>query len=104
MVMRIKKNDTVVILSGKDKGKKGEVIEILPKKDKVLVKGVAVVSRHAKARKQGETPGIKKQESYIDISKVMPLCASCQKPSRVGSSLLEDGKKARACKRCNEIF
>ena len=66
MVARIKKNDTVVVLSGKDKGKTGSVIEILPKKGKVMVKGVAVVTRHVKARKQGEVPGIKKEETYID--------------------------------------
>ena len=104
MVMRVKKNDTVIVLSGKDKGKRGSVVDILPKKGKVVVKGVAVVTRHAKARKQGEMAGIKKQESFIDISNVMPLCASCQKPCRVGSSVLEGGKKARSCKRCHEIF
>ena len=70
MVARIKKNDTVVVLSGKDKDKKGTVIEVLPKKGKVLVKDIALVTRHVKARKQGEVSGIKKEESYINASMI----------------------------------
>lgn len=104
MVARIKKNDTVVVLTGKDKGKTGSVIEILPKKGKVVVKGVAVITRHVKARKQGDVPGIKKEESYIDEAKVMPVCTACQKPCRVNSKLLENNKRARVCGRCKEIF
>jgi large subunit ribosomal protein L24 len=67
----IKKGDSVYVLSGKDRGKKGVVIAILPKKGKVMVKDVAVVTRHVKAKKQGETSGIKREEQYIDISNVM---------------------------------
>lgn len=69
--MHIKKNDTVVILSGKDKGKKGTVLEILPKKGKVKVRDVAIVVRHVKARKQGESSAIIRSEAFIDLSKVM---------------------------------
>ena len=104
MVMRVKKNDTVMVITGKDKGKQGSVIEIEPKKGLVLIKGVAIATRHVKARKQGEVSGIKKQESFIDASKVMPVCTACQKPCRVASAILESGKRARACKRCHEIF
>lgn len=104
MVMRVKKNDTVMVISGKDKGKQGTVIGIEPKKGMVLVKGVAIATHHAKARKQGDVAGIKKQESFIDASNVMPVCTACQKPCRVGSAVLESGKKARTCKRCSEIF
>ena len=68
----IKKGDSVYVLSGKDRGKKGVVIAILPKKGKVMVKDVAVVTRHVKAKKQGETSGIKREEQYIDISNVTP--------------------------------
>ncbi|MDZ4153113.1 50S ribosomal protein L24, partial [Methylicorpusculum sp.] len=85
-------------------GKQGTVLSIEPKKGKVLVKGIAIATHHAKARKQGDVSGIKKQESFIDASKVMPVCTACQKPCRVGSTVLESGKKARACKRCREIF
>ena len=71
--MHIKRGDNVYVLSGKDKGKTGEVIAVLPKKGKVMVKGIAVATRHVKARKQGETSGIRKEESYIDASKVMSV-------------------------------
>jgi len=92
---RIKKNDTVVILTGKDKGKRGAVIAILPKKGKVKVKGVAIVTKHSKARRQGETPSIKKLESYIDISNVMPVCAKEGKPCRVNYVVSDKGAKTR---------
>ncbi len=104
MVARIRKNDTVVVLSGKDKDKKGSVIEVLPEKGKVLVKEIAIVTRHVKARKQGETPGIKKEESYINASIVMPVCTSCKKACRVNAKVMEDGRRARVCNRCEEIF
>ncbi len=71
MKQHIKKGDLVYVLNGKDKGKKGTVLRVLPKKKKVMVKGVALVTRHYKARKQGETSGIKKVERYIDVSNVM---------------------------------
>lgn len=73
MKLRIKKGDQVYVLTGKDRGKKGVVIAILPKKDKVMVKGIAVVTRHVKARKQGEVSGIKREERFIHISNVMPV-------------------------------
>lgn len=104
MVARIRKNDTVVVLSGKDKDKQGTVIQISPKRGKLVVKGIALLTRHVKARKQGEVSGIKKQEGYIDLSNVMPVCALCQKPCRVGSKLLENGTRVRTCKRCKEVF
>lgn len=104
MVARIKKNDTVVVLSGKDKDKKGTVIEVLPKKDKVLVKDIALVTRHAKARKQGEVSGIKKEESYVPSSILMPVCVSCKQPCRVNAKVIESGKRVRVCNRCEEIF
>lgn len=69
----IKKNETVLVITGKDKGKKGVVLEVLPKKNKVLVKGVAITTRHVKARRQGEVAGIKKEENYIHISNVVPV-------------------------------
>ena len=104
MVARIKKNDTVVVLSGKDRDKKGTVIEVLPKKGKVLVKDIAIVTRHAKASKQGEVSGIKKEESYVDASSLMPVCVSCKQPCRVNAKLIENGKRVRVCNRCEEIF
>jgi large subunit ribosomal protein L24 len=102
-MMRIKKNNTVVVISGKDKGKQGPVIEILANKNKIKVKDVAVVTRHVKARRQGETGGIIKSEAFIDMSKVMPLCGSCKKAT-VPKVKLVDNKKMLACKRCEEII
>ncbi len=103
-MMRIRKNDTVRVMSGKDKGKEGMVLAILPKKEKVKVKGVAIVTRHLKARKQGEVSRIKKEEAFIYLSKVMPVCASCKKACRVGIKTLENGSSARVCMRCTEIM
>jgi large subunit ribosomal protein L24 len=104
MVARIKKNDLVRVITGKDKNKEGSVIQVLPKKGKVLVKDVAVITRHVKPRKTGEPGGIRKEESYIRLSKVMPVCTACKKAARVSSKQLESGKRARMCSRCKEIF
>lgn len=105
-MMRIKKNDTVVVISGKEKDKQGQVIDVLSKKgkvNKVRIQGLGLVVRHAKARKQGEVSAIKKIETYFDVSKVMPICASCKKPCRLNATVVE-GKKARMCNRCEEVF
>lgn len=103
MLSHIKKNDRVHVLTGKDKNKQGTVIEVLPKKGKVLIKDIALVTRHLKARKQGEVAEIKKQESYINISNVMLICTSCHKPARINAQFLENGKKVRICNRCKQI-
>lgn len=103
-MMRVKKNDTVIILSGKDKNKQGKIIEILQKKDKVMVKGVSLATKHLKARKQGDVAGIKEIEGYISSSNVMPICTSCHKPVRINSAILSTGKKVRVCNRCKEVF
>lgn len=104
MVARVKKDDMVMVLSGKDKGKQGSVIAILPKKGKVMVKEVAVMTKHVKARKAGEISGIRKEESFIDLSNVMPVCSSCKKACRVNSKSLDSGKRIRVCNRCKETF
>lgn len=103
-MMRIKKNDNVVVVSGKDKDKQGKVIEVVPKKDKILVQGVAIVTKHVKARKQGQTSSIKKQETYIHVSKVMPVCPSCKNPCRVNVKVLTDGTRQRICNNCKEVI
>ena len=104
MVARVKKNDTVFVLWGRDKGKTGSVIQVKPKKKKILVKDVAFVTRHVKPRRAGEQGGIKKEESFIDEGKVMPVCTACKKPTRIRSKVLETGKRSRVCVRCKEIF
>jgi large subunit ribosomal protein L24 len=104
MLSRIRKNDLVFVLCGKDKGKQGRVINVDKKNERVLVKDVAVVTRHVKAKKQGQQSGIVKEESYLPLCKVMPVCSSCKKFCRVGVKVLDDGKKARICHRCKEQF
>jgi len=105
MVMaRIKKNDTVKVLSGKDKGKQGTVLQVFPEDGKVMVKGLGIVVRHARPRRQGEVGTIKKIEGFIDLCKVMPVCTACKKTCRINAKQLEDGRRARSCNNCNEII
>ena len=97
--MKIKKGDTVQILSGNDKGKTGEVLEINPKADKIIVKGVNIRKKHVKARKQGEESGIIAVECAIPTSKVNVVCAKCGKATKVGYQVEKD-EKVRVCKKC----
>ena len=98
--MDIKTNDTVVVLSGKDRGKRGKVLSADPKGKKVIVEGVNVATRHQKPRKQGEPGGIIKLETPIYVSKVMRVCPKCDAPTRTGHKIHADGKKVRVCKKC----
>ena len=97
--MNIKKNDTVVVLSGKDKGKKGKVLEAMPAAGKVIVEGINVATCHMKPKKQGDQGGIIKMETPIYACKVMVVCPKCGKPTRVAHKLDGD-KKVRVCKKC----
>ena len=97
--MNIKKDDKVIVLSGKDKGKKGEVLVAEPKAGKVIVKGVNVATKHQKPQKQGQEGGIIKVETPIYVSKVQLVCPKCGKATRVGHKIT-DGKKVRVCKKC----
>ena len=103
MLARVKKDDTVVVISGKDKGKQGTVLEVAPSKKEVVVKGIGIVTRHTKPKRQGEVAGIKKEEKPLSLSKVMPVCSSCKKPCRVQIKET-DGTRARSCHRCKEVF
>lgn len=98
--MNIVKNDKVIVLSGKDKGKKGEVLSVDPKGGKLIVQGVSVATKHQKPRKQGEEGGIIKVETPIYASKVMVICPKCDKPTRVAHKIGADGTKNRICKHC----
>ena len=97
--MRIKKVDNVQVLSGNDKGKTGEVLEVMPKADKIVVKGVNIRKKHVKARRQGEESGIISVECAIPTSKVNVVCPKCGKTTKVGYSE-EKGVKVRVCKKC----
>ncbi len=100
MAMNVKKGDTVVVLSGKDRGKQGKVQSTLPKDAKVVVEGVNMVTCHTKPRRQGEEGGILKKEAPIYACKVMRVCPKCNKPTRPASKLTADGKRVRVCKKC----
>ena len=97
--MRVKKGDTVKVLSGKDKGKTGEVLEITPKENKVVVKGVNIIKKHVKPRKQGEEGGIISMEGAMHVAKVAVVCPKCGKATKIGYSE-EKGEKVRVCKKC----
>ena len=97
--MFIKKDDKVVVISGKDKGKEGKVLSASPKTGKVIVEGVNVASKHMKPKKQGEQGGIIKMETPIYACKVQVVCPKCGKPTRVAHKLDGD-KKVRVCKKC----
>lgn len=102
--LHVKKGDTVIVLSGKDKGKKGKVLACIPKSGKVIVEGVAMATKHKKPRKQGEAGGIIHQEAPIYACKVMHVCPKCQQPTRIGRKTLDNGENVRICKKCGEII
>ena len=97
--MRIKKGDTVQVLSGNDKGKTGEVLEVMPKTGKIIVKGVNIRKKHVKPRKQGDDGGIIPVECSIFSAKVNVVCPKCNKPTKIGYEMDKD-KKVRVCKKC----
>ena len=97
--IHIRKGDTVIVLAGRDKGKTGKVLQVSPSEGKVIVEGCNMVTKHVKAKQQGQLSGIVKAEGALYASKVMPVCPKCKKPVRVGSTE-KDGKKIRVCKKC----
>ena len=98
--LHVKTGDNVMIISGKDKGKKGKVLEVSPKEAKVIIEGLNLVTKHVKPKKMGEQGGIIKAEGAIYACKVMPVCPKCHKPTRVGHAFKDD-KKLRVCKHAN---
>lgn len=104
MKVHVKKNDTVMVISGKDKGKTGEVLAVMPKTGKVIVSGVNIVSKHEKPSKSNAQGGIIKTEAPIFSSKVMLYCKKCKAVTRIANKILEDGTKVRVCKKCNETL
>lgn len=102
--MKIRKNDTVLVITGKDKGKKGKVRFAYPDKERVLVEGVHMIKRHTRALRQARQAGIIEREAPIHVADVMLLCAKCNHPTRVGFRLLENGKGVRVCRSCNEVI
>lgn len=102
--MKIQKNDNVLIIAGKDKGKKGKVRKAMPDKQSVLVEGLNLIKRHSKTKGKTRQAGIIELEGPIHVSNVMLICNKCNKPVKVGVRILDDGKKARYCRNCSEII
>ena len=101
--MNIKKNDTVIVLSGKDKGKKGKVLEAMPAAGKIVVEGINMASCHVKPKKEGEQGGIIRKEIPLYACKTMLVCPKCGKATRHAVKLA-DGKKVRVCKKCGQTI
>ena len=99
--MHIKKDDTVIVLSGRDKGKEGVVMSVNPKEGKAIVENVSVAKKHVRPRREGEPGGIISVETPIYASKLMRVCPKCDKPTRPAHKILGDGTKVRVCKKCN---
>lgn len=104
MGLTIKKEDTVVVLSGKEKGKRGRVLSVLHKKDRVIVEKVNMIKKHMRPSKTYSQGGIIEREGPIHISNVVLICPRCSKPTRISNVKLEDGRKLRGCKKCKEVI
>jgi len=102
--MKIRKDDTVLVVTGKDKGKKGKVRFAYPKDEQVIVDGINFIKKHTRARGQVRQAGIIELEAPIHISNVLLLCNKCNRPTRVAFHFLEDGKKVRICHSCHEVI
>jgi large subunit ribosomal protein L24 len=102
--IHVKKGDTVAILAGKDIGKQGKILHVLPKRNRVIVEGINFVKRHTRGNpRRREQSGIMTREAPIHASNVMFVCPNCNRPTRLGRVILDDGSKVRVCKKCNEI-
>jgi large subunit ribosomal protein L24 len=102
--MKIRKNDTVIVIAGKDRGKKGKVRRAFPNEDKIVVEGLNMIKRHSRARRAARQAGIIELEAPVHVSNVMLLCDKCGKPTRVGFRFLADGKRVRICNSCREVI
>lgn len=102
--LHVKKDDMVMIIAGKDKGKTGKVLRVFPTKGRLVVEKLNVVKRHVRPGRGEAQGGIVEKEAALDASNVLPVCGACNKATRTGMRILEDGSKARYCKKCNEIM
>ena len=102
--MKIRKNDSVAVMSGKDRGKKGRVLQVFPERGRILVEAVNYRKIHRRPTKDNPKGGIVQMEGTLAVSNVMLVCPRCGKPTRVGHTFLADGTKQRSCKKCREIL
>lgn len=104
MGLGIKKNDTVLVLSGDNKGKRGRVLSIDFLKNRLTIESINLVKKHMKPSKKYQQGGIIEREAPVNLSNVMLLCTKCDKPTRIGNTILDNGKKIRSCKKCGEVI
>ncbi|HLG22427.1 MAG TPA: 50S ribosomal protein L24 [Candidatus Manganitrophaceae bacterium] len=102
--VRIKKGDQVRVIAGKERGKEGKVLHVLPGKEAVVVERLNLVKKHTRPNQKNPKGGIIEREGKIHLSNVMIVCANCNKPVRVGTKALPDGKRLRSCKKCGEVL
>ena len=102
--VHVRKGDTVLVTTGKDKGKKGKVINVNPDKSRVIVDGVNIIKRHTKPTQKMPQGGIMEKPAPVNSSNVMLFCTKCSSPTRISKKILEDGKKVRVCKECGEVL
>jgi len=102
--MRIKKNDTVLVIAGNAKGSRGKVLKVLPENNRVIVEKINLIKRHTRQTSQADKGGIVEKEAPIDASNVILVCPKCGKPSKSSQAMLSGGKKVRRCKKCNETL
>jgi large subunit ribosomal protein L24 len=102
--MKIHKGDQVIVLQGKDKGKKAEVVRALPDRNRVILEGVNVAKRHAKPTRATQQGGVIDKFMPVDVSTVALICRSCDQPTRVGYRVEDDGEKVRVCKKCESTL
>ncbi|MCZ6450332.1 MAG: 50S ribosomal protein L24 [Deltaproteobacteria bacterium] len=102
MALHVRKNDSVMVIAGKERGKTGKVLRVIPKKSRAIIERVNLVKRHTRARGPQLPGGILEKEASIHISNLMLMCDKCNAPVRVGRKILEDGEKVRVCRRCGD--
>jgi large subunit ribosomal protein L24 len=102
MALHIRKNDSVMVIAGRERGKTGKVLKVMPKENRALIERVNLVKRHARPRGPQQPGGILEKEAPIHLSNLMVMCDKCNAPVRVGRKILGDGSKARICRRCGE--
>jgi len=104
MLARVKKNDTVMVIAGKERGKIGKVLRVLPQENRAVVERLNLVKRHTKPRGPQNPGGILEKEAPVHLSNLMLMCDRCNAPVRVGIRSLQDGTRSRVCRRCNELL
>jgi len=103
-MFKIKRNDIIKVIAGKDKGKTGKVLMVLPKENRLLVEGINFIKRHTRQTRQDQKGGIIQKESPIHISNAVLVCKHCNQPTKIGIEIIGDGSKVRVCKKCKEII